>query len=246
MSVFRVAARPAPARPIGAGVRPLLGRAVQGLAIAGALTLGIAIALMLPGTARGADPAPAGVEDAYVAPHDGVLGVDAAGGVLANDTGVDLVAEPWTDPTSGDLELAADGGFVYTRTALARTDSFVYLATDRDGLATQPVRVTIRFANRPPACEVERVTGSPAGTLVELDLSRGCTDPDGDPLTFVYQQPDIPPGSLWEADELGHVRFLPPPDWTGTGTVVFAAEDGLGSSMPAALAVEVVEVVVEG
>ena len=220
MSVFRVAARPAPARPIGAGVRPLLGRAVQGLAIAGALTLGIAIALMLPGTARGADPAPAGVEDAYVAPHDGVLGVDAAGGVLANDTGVDLVAEPWTDPTSGDLELAADGGFVYTRTALARTDSFVYLATDRDGLATQPVRVTIRFANRPPA--------------------------DGDPLTFVYQQPDIPPGSLWEADELGHVRFLPPPDWTGTGTVVFAAEDGLGSSMPAALAVEVVEVVVEG
>ena len=75
---------------------------------------------------------------------------------------------------------------------------------------------------------------------MELDLSRWCTDPDGDPLTFVYQQPDVPAGSLWEADELGHVRFLPPPDWTGTGTVVFSAEDGLGSSMPAALAVEVV------
>jgi len=217
-----------------------MGRAAQALAIAGAFTLGIVIALMLPGTARGAEPVPAGVEDAYVAPHDGVLSVDVAGGVLANDTGVDLEAELWTEPTSGHVLFSPDGGFVYTRTALVRTDAFVYLATDPDGMATGPVRVTIRFVNRPPVCDGARVKDSPAGALVELDLLRGCMDPDGDALTFVYQQPDIPGGSLWETDELGHVRFMPPTDWTGTGTVVFSAEDGLGSSMPAVLAVEVV------
>jgi len=217
-----------------------MGGAAQALVVGGAFTVGIAIALMLPGTVRGADPVPVGVEDAYVAPHDGVLSVDVAGGVLANDTGVDLVAELWTEPTSGYVLFAPDGGFVYTRTALVRTDAFAYLATDPDGLASEPVRVTIRFANRPPVCDGARVTDSPAGALVELDLSRECTDQDGDALTFVYQQPDIPGGSLWEADEMGYVRFMPPTDWFGTGTVVFSAEDGLASSMPAVLAVEVV------
>ena len=46
-------------------------------------------------------------DSAYLAPHDGVLGVDAAGGGLANDTGVAVVAELWTEPTSGDVLLAA-------------------------------------------------------------------------------------------------------------------------------------------
>jgi len=245
MSVLRVVARPA-ARPLSArsagaaGVRPLLGRAAQGVAIAGAFVLGIVLALLLPGTARGADPAPAGVEDIYLAPHDGFLEVDAGDGVLANDTGAALTAELWTEPASGEVLVAPDGAFTYTRTALTRSDSFLYLATDVDGVATEPVRVVIRFANRPPVCDVARVTERPAGTMVELDLGQACTDPDGDPLTFDYQQPDIPAGSLWEADELGRIRFLPPPDWTGTGTVIFSAEDGLGSSMPAALVVEVV------
>lgn len=225
---------------MGAVSRPMLGRAVQALAIAGAFTLGIAIALMLPGTARGAEPAPAGVDDAYGAPHGGVFSVDAANGVLANDTGVDLVVELWTEPSYGELLLSPDGGFAYTRTEAAAVDAFEYLATDPDGLITAPVEVTIRFANRPPDCAATVLTDRPAGAMVEVDLSDACVDPDGDALVFAYQRPDVPSGSVWEADEQGHVRFMPPPDWVGTGTVVFTADDGLGESMPAAFAVEVV------
>lgn len=216
------------------------GRAVQALAIGGAFTLGIVIAVMLPGNARGAEPAPAGVDDAFSAPHDGAFSVDAANGVLANDTGVDLVVELWTEPSYGELLLSQDGGFAYTRLESAAADSFEYLATDPDGLVTAPVEVTIEFANRPPDCDATVLTDRPAGTMVEVDLADGCVDPDGDPLLFAYQRPDVPSGSVWEADEQGHVRFLPPPGWVGTGTVVFTANDGLGESLPAAFAVEVV------
>jgi len=243
MSVFRVAARPveqARARASRPSVSPVLGRAAQALAVVGAFVLGIAIALMLPGAARAAEPAPAGVADAYIAPHTGVLSVDAANGVLANDLGSGLVAEVWTEPDSGDLLLASDGGFIYTPTSLARSDSFEYLASDPDGLSTEPVKVTIHLANRPPECDPVTVEGSLVGAPVELDLATACSDPDGDALTFAYQEPDVPAGSLWQADNLGHVRFDPPPDWTGYGTVLFTASDGLGSSMQSALSIEVV------
>lgn len=225
---------------MGAVSRPMLGRAVQAIAIAGAFTLGIVIALMLPGTARGAEPVPAGADDAFSAPHDGVFSVDATNGVLANDTGMALVAELWTEPSYGTVLLSPDGGFAYTRTEPATTDTFEYLASDPDGLVTEAVQVTIRFANRPPDCDTIVLRDRPAGAMVEVDLSDACLDPDGDALVFAYQRPDVPDGSVWEADEQGHVRFLPPPDWTGTGTVVFTADDGLGESMPVAFAVEVI------
>ena len=242
MSIHRVAARPARSadpRPQGGVISPILGRAVQGLAVTGACTLGIAITLILPGTARGAEPPPAGVADAYTASHDGVLSVDAASGVLINDTGSGLVAELWTDPDDGDLLLASDGGFVYTQTSVSRSDSFQYRASDPDGLTTEPVRVTIHVANKPPVCDVAQVTGSLANEPVELDLSAFCTDPDGDPLSYTYQAPDVPAGAVWEADALGHVRFLPTLDWTGLATVVFMAADGRSTSMPSALTIEV-------
>jgi hypothetical protein len=243
MSVFRIAARPARAidpRDSRASALPVLARAVQALAIVGAFVLGIAIALMLPGTARAAEPAPSGAPDAFVGSHGALLTVDAANGVLANDTGTDLLAEVWTEPDAGDLVLAPDGSFTYTPTSLVRSDSFQYLASDPDGLSTDPVRVSIHLANRPPDCDPVSVDGSPVGAAVELDLARACADPDGDSLTFAYQAPDVPAGSLWEADAQGHVRFVPPPDWVGSGTVVFTASDGLGTSTPAALSIEVV------
>jgi hypothetical protein len=44
---------------------------------------------------------------------------------------------------------------------------------------------------------------------------------------------------VWEADALGHVTFLAPPDWSGTATVLFTASDGFGSTLPIAFAVEI-------
>jgi hypothetical protein len=238
MSVIRANHRPVArqsARPSSrAGMRP----AVQALAIGGAFVLGIVIALSLPGTARGAEP-PLGADDWYLASHAGELSVDAIEGVLVNDVGTALTAELWTEPTFGSVLLAADGGFVYTRTEPARADTFAYLATDVDGVPTEPVSVRIRFANDLPDCGTVRLPDQSQGSVIEADLAAACTDPDGDPITFSYQNPDVPDGSIWEADAQGHVRFVPPPDWVGTATVLFAASDGYGTSPVTVFAVEI-------
>ena len=238
MSVIRASHRPIVRQAVRPS-RPPARSAVQAVAIGGAFVLGVVIALSLPGVARGAEP-PTAADDQYTAPHGGTLSVDAASGVLVNDGGTGLEAELWTEPTNGTVQLDADGRFLYTPTSVARGDSFRYLATDVDGQSTEPAVVRIRFANDLPDCGVETVRGQRAGSLLELDLADWCTDADGDPITFTYQQPDVPAGSVWEADAQGHVRFLAPPDWTGTATVLFTASDGYGSTLPTALAVEVV------
>lgn len=238
MSVIRASHRPIvrqAVRPSRVPLRP----AVQGLAIGGAFVLGIVIALSLPGVARAAEP-PTAADDLFAAPHAGVLTVSAADGVLINDGGTGLEAELWTDPTAGAVELAADGSFSYTRTSVARSDTFRYLATDVDGQSTEPVTVRLRFANDLPDCDVVTVDGQLSGSLVEVDLADFCPDADADPITFAYQQPDVPDGAVWEADPMGHVRFLAPPDWIGTATVLFTASDGFGTTLPTALAIQVV------
>jgi hypothetical protein len=238
MSVIRASHRPF----VRQAVRPSrvpAHRVVQALAIGGAFVLGIVIALMLPGVARAAEP-PTAAADSFSAPHAGQLSVDAASGVLINDGGTGLEAELWTEPANGTVALAPDGGFVYTRTSVARSDTFQYLATDVDGQSTEPATVRIRFANALPDCGVVTVAGQPAGSLVEVDLADWCTDADGDPIAFAYQQPDTPAGSVWGSDAQGHISFLTPPDWTGTATVLFTASDGFGSTLPSLFAVEVV------
>ena len=238
MSVIRASHRPI----VRQAVRPTRfgwSKAVQILAIGGAFVLGIVIALALPGTARGAEP-PTVADDVFIAAHSGELTVDAENGVLINDGGTGLEAELWTEPAAGTVELAADGSLTYTRTAMARSDTFRYLVTDVDGSSTEPATVRIRFANDVPDCTLVALPDQAQGATVETDLAAACTDADGDPITFSYQEPDVPAGSVWEADALGHLRFVPPLGWTGTATVLFTAQDGMGTSLPVAFIVEVV------
>ena len=250
MSVVRFTLRPTSRTAPEPRSRPPLSLAVQAVAIGGAFLLGIVIALSMPGAARGAEPSPqvdaataaeplVARPDSYDGSHAGVVDVDAARGVLANDAAGRLTAELWTEPVYGTVVLAPDGGFVYTRTERVQMDTFAYLAVDDLGAVSEPVMVTLRFANKAPRCTPTQTLAVEPGTLVELDLAELCSDPDGDPLTFLYQQPDVPDGSIWDADALGHLRFLAPPDWTGTATLVFAADDGLDASMTSLLVIKV-------
>lgn len=79
-----------------------------------------------------ADDAPtANADGPYQANVGTPLVVDAASGVLANDSDVEndaLSAALVSGPANGALDLAADGGFTYTPTA-AGADSFTYRAT---------------------------------------------------------------------------------------------------------------------
>lgn len=238
MAIVRLHSRPLPASERRPRVSPAV--AIQAIAVAGAFTLGLVVALMLPGTARGADPIPMGAGDSYEAPHAATLVVDAPSGVLANDTGAGLTAELWTDAVHGVVTMAPDGSFTYEPTEPAKSDAFAYLATDAYGIAAEPVRVRLRIANASPRCDGTQLMDLPRGEPVEVDLREACTDADGDPLTFEFQRPDVPAGAAWESTPRGIVRFLPPSDWAGTGAVMFTASDGLDTSMPALLTMVVI------
>ena len=84
-------------------------------------------------TGPSTNTSPVAVDDAYSTPEDTVLN-EAAPGVLANDTDVDLdpmTAVLDTDVIHGSLTLNLDGSFDYTPdTAYVGTDSFTYHADD--------------------------------------------------------------------------------------------------------------------
>ena len=88
--------------------------------------------------------APVATDDSYTTNEDTPLVIDAAAGVLANDSDVDgdaLVGGRWSaGPAHGTLTLNADGSFSYTPDAnFNGTDSFTYKASDGSGgLATSP------------------------------------------------------------------------------------------------------------
>lgn len=79
------------------------------------------------------DP-PVAVDEEYTTSAGSQLVVDAANGVLANDSdpdGDDLTALSVRDPANGVLDLASDGSFTYTPDAdFIGTDSFQYAVQD--------------------------------------------------------------------------------------------------------------------
>jgi hypothetical protein len=93
------------------------------------------------------DLPPIAVDDAYLASANRSLTVDAAEGVLANDSdpeGDPLTALVKTGPTQGILSLNADGSFTYTpNPRFIGTDSFTYRAAARS-LQSAAATVTIK------------------------------------------------------------------------------------------------------
>ena len=94
--------------------------------------------------------------DTYTVNQDVALTVNAANGVLKNDTDVDqetLRAErvTGTGPTHGTLTLNDDGSFSYQPTAgFVGQDSFQYRAVDGIGIRSAAVTVTIDISNTRP------------------------------------------------------------------------------------------------
>lgn len=94
-------------------------------------------------TVSGGEP-PVAVADSYTTDEDIELVVEAAEGVLSNDTDDGpLTAALETDVDNGTLELAADGSFTYTPDAgFFGEDSFTYKAYDGE-LYSEAATVTI-------------------------------------------------------------------------------------------------------
>ena len=94
-------------------------------------------------------PPPSAVTDTYTVFYETPLSVDAASGVLGNDSGGSdvLVAMLATDVSNGTLTLNADGSFDYVPAAgFFGLDSFGYYATDGENDST-PVQVNLSITD---------------------------------------------------------------------------------------------------
>ena len=136
--------------------------------------------------------APVANPDLYFVPQNGTIIVMAAGGVIANDTDVDLPPDMLSvmvlgSPTHGTLSLMSTGAFTYTNDGTASamgTDTFTY--TLSDGNLTDIGTVTIQI-NQAPSIDAGSLSrslneNSPAGTNVGAVLT--ATDIDGPMLTW--------------------------------------------------------------
>ena len=135
--------------------------------------------------------APTASEDSYDATEDTPLTIDAATGLLANDSDAEndpLTAQLVTGPAHGTVTLNADGSFTYTPTAnYAGTDSFTYRAHDGT-VSSQPTTVTLNVAGTPDApvvyAPITDAAASVGFAFTKTVPSSAFTDPDGDTLTY--------------------------------------------------------------
>ncbi len=171
--------------------------------------------------------APVGTRDEYTTNRNQTLTVDAATGVLSNDTDAD--GDPFTavlvdGPEHGTLTLNADGSFTYVPNASYRgSDSFTYQPTDLFGPG-ELVRVDLTVASIQPTANPDTGSMNEDGS-VTLSVLSNDTDPDGDTLSVIaafalYGNAVV--------NTNGTVTYTPYGDWNGTDTITYIVSDGYG------------------
>jgi hypothetical protein len=126
--------------------------------------------------------------DPYTIGKNGTLTVPAPG-VLGNDISEDgspLTAFLVSNPAQGSLAFNADGSFTYSPGGHVGTVSFNYRATDGT-FQSNPASVQIQCLNAAPIANAGPDSNAVETQQVTLDGSLSA-DPDGDPLTYSWQQ----------------------------------------------------------
>jgi Bacterial Ig domain len=192
------------------------------------------------------DTAPTANDDGpYTAHQDTTLNVNAAAGVLGNDTDTDntdqVSAVPQTDATTahdGTVTLASDGSFSYApHTGFSGTDTFTYTVTD-GLLDSDPATVTITV-NAPPTAADDSYAVAQNGSLsVDAPGVLGNdSDPDGDTLTAVLDT-DVTHGTLALASD-GSFTYSPNADFHGADSFTYRADDSVDQSAAATVTIRV-------
>lgn len=193
--------------------------------------------------------APVAVDDVYVLDEDVPLVVDAATGVLANDTdaeGDPLTAVPVSGASNGTVVPSADGSFTYTPDPhWYGTDSFTYQADDGIfGSNVATVTLTVHPVNDAPLGASDRYVGlvedtvfsSPAGE--EVLVNDG--DVEGDPITAqIDSQPPAGEGTVVMSPD-GSFVYTPGQDFNGETGFGYRVRDVWGAlSNPIAVTMRV-------
>ncbi|MBI1397472.1 MAG: tandem-95 repeat protein, partial [Betaproteobacteria bacterium] len=172
--------------------------------------------------------APVAVADQYATHPGDTLVVDAAQGVLSNDSDPDgnpitVVANSAGD-AGGTLALLSDGSFTYTsRKDFAGTETFTYTVEDSLGAGTQ-TQVRFDVVNRTPQLAPVNDLSVKAGAPVTVALAG--SDPDA-AQTLTYRLDTSPAGAVIDA-ATGVIQFVPatPATYDFTATV----QDDAGAS----------------
>ncbi len=175
---------------------------------------------------------PVSVGDEYSTGEDTLLTVDAANGVLANDSDVDgdtLTVSLVSGTANGELTLNADGSFSYSPNEnFNGSDSFVYQASDGT-LTGEATTVTIDVcpANDAPTTAADAYTLDEDTTLTVNALTgvlANDSDIDGDSLTASVVSGPANGELTLNAD--GSFSYTPNANFSGTDSFVYEASDG--------------------
>ncbi len=186
--------------------------------------------------------APVASDDAYSVAGGTMLTVDAADGVLANDSytgGTPTVALD-TPPANGTVILNSDGSFQYTPAdGFYGVDSFTY--TDTSGsLASAPATVLITVYSIPVA--VDDSYTAVGGTTLTVDTANGVlandTNADGTPLSANIQTDPLF-GVLEYFNLDGSFSYTPDTGFYGTDSFTYIASDANAGSTPATVTITV-------
>jgi VCBS repeat-containing protein len=186
--------------------------------------------------------APVGRADVFYLAHDTTLVVDAADGVLSNDSDGDedsLSVTRDTDVSDGTLTLGSDGAFTYVPDeGFAGSDSFTYLVSD--GLLTSgPTTVVLNVSNTAP-CAFDDTFRVHAGNTLSVTIDGVLAndfDADDDALTALLVT-DVTSGTLNLGSD-GLLTYTPNGTFTGSDTFTYKANDQAADSEPATVTIEV-------
>lgn len=196
----------------------------------------------------------AAADNAYGTDEDVALAVDAAHGVLANDTDLNhdtLSVTLVSGPAHGTLQLHADGSFEYLGQANYNgADVFSYVASDGFGgsSAVTAVQLAVAAVNDAPVAAGDSASVAEDGAVL-IDVLANDSDVEHDALSIVLADAHSALGATLVLDH-GQVRYVADADvfdlmaagQSLTDTFTYTADDGHGGiSAPVTVSVVVHE-----
>lgn len=193
---------------------------------------------------NGVEDAPFASADGYETSEDTPLSVDAAEGVLANDSDLDgdsLIALLNTTTAHGTLDLSADGSFSYSPAQdFNGIDSFSYYAFDGTAASEAvTVQITVSGVNDAPLAENDDYSVDEDGTLTVTapGVLANDSDVEEDALTVTLVTGTANGELALNAD--GSFTYSPNADFNGSDGFTYIANDGSNDSNVATVTITV-------
>jgi hypothetical protein len=161
--------------------------------------------------------------------------VDAAEGVLTNDTGSEpLSVDSHTNPSQGSLTLNSDGSFSYTPTGeYSGPDSFTYVAEDPYGRISSAATVSLTVLPDPQ----DQTYTTDLDTAYSLSAPGLLTGAVGSALTITSNT--NPVHGTVSVGSNGAFTYTPPTNWSGAATFTYTVTDAAAQTATATVTVDV-------